>query len=54
VAAAIAGAVVLLANAGSVYAAAELAMPVIPAFVALAAVGLLGERQDRLATFPRR
>jgi hypothetical protein len=54
VAAAIAGALVLLANGASVYAAAELAMPVIPAFVALAAVGLLGERQDRLGTFPRR
>ena len=53
-AAAIAGAVVLLANGLSVYAAAELAMPVIPAFVALAAVGLVGERQDRLATVPRR
>ena len=54
VAAAIAGALVLLANGLSVYAAAELAMPVIPAFVALAAVGLLGEREDRLATVSRR
>ena len=54
VAATIAGALVLLANGLSVYAAAELAMPVIPAFVALAAVGLLGEREDYRATVPRR
>jgi hypothetical protein len=46
VSASIAACLVVLAHAASVYAAGELAMPVVPAFVVLTAVGLLGERRD--------
>jgi hypothetical protein len=45
---------VLLFNAAAIYAVIEFAVPVIPAFVVLGAVGLLGVRGDADATVPAR
>lgn len=45
---------VILLDAAAIYAVAEFAVPVVPAFVVLAAVGLLGARTDTGATVSAR
>jgi hypothetical protein len=49
-----AGLLVLLLDAAAIYAVAEFAVPVVPAFVCLAAVGLVGRRAEATDTVPAR
>ncbi len=45
---------VILLDAAAIYAVAEFAVPVVPAFVVLAAIGLVGARAEQGATVPAR